>query len=40
MLDTSENIKKANEIWDDIDKELGITEEDVNNPEYSYMDED
>lgn len=40
MLDTTKNIKEANDIWDEIDKELGITEEKVMSSEYDYIDED
>lgn len=40
MLDTEENIKETIKMWDDLAKELGITEEEINSSEYDYLDED
>lgn len=40
MLDTKKNIEETNAFWEEVDKELGITEDDVNDPKFDYMDED
>lgn len=39
MLDTRENIQDTKKQWEEIDKELGITEEIINDPKYDYMDD-
>lgn len=40
MLDTEKNIKAANDMWEEMLKESNITEEDINDPKYNYMDEE
>ena len=40
MLNTEKTIKEANDMWKEMDSELGITEEMSNDPQYDYIDED
>lgn len=40
MLDTKENIEETVKSLHELAKELGITEEEINSPEYDYLDED
>ncbi len=39
MLDTKENIKETENEFNELIKELGITEEDINSSKYGYVDE-
>lgn len=40
MLDTKNGLKQESEKWDEIAKEMGITEEMINDPKYDYLEED
>ena len=40
MLDTKNGLKQESEKWNKIAKEMGITEEMINDPKYDYLDED
>lgn len=40
MLDTPETIKETEKEWEELTKELGITEDEIMSHKYDYMDED
>lgn len=40
MLNTKKTIKEAADMWKEMMEENGITDEDINDSEYDYMDED
>lgn len=40
MLDTKENIQVALKTWDELSISEGITEDEVMNSKYDYLDED
>lgn len=40
MLDTEKSLRQESEKWDELAKEMGITEEMINDPKFDYLDED
>lgn len=40
MLDTEKSLKQESEKWDELAKEMGITEKMINDSKFDYLDED